>query len=300
MKDVVVERLSGGKDDLFVASGYLVIKHYDGTVQEIYQSGQCTIRANLGHARKGAITDLIKKALSQLGIAGDVYSGIGTQHDVPPEGGKGTAETMDAEKSHKAWAALFRDIDKRLREHPKSVHKSGYTPKMAWDDADRLWPDAFALDHPPFKTVAEALDCFSVLPVPERKALYAKVNNKWRHSDKALQDAKYGAAAEPPDDYRPDDAGPQPTPENRPGPRRPKMGDVVAPKFKLWCQKVLGVRTWAQAEPVVNQCVRLYAERNKRADLTDWLDLDAVATQNIRALLQEEVTKGTLGKRGKS
>ena len=288
MRDMKVER----DGELFIASGYLVIKHHDGTTQETYGIGQCQVLKNVGHGRKGAITDWWKKTLNQtIGLCQDVYSGIGTHEDIPPEtGDKPAPPTPDARK---VWTALFRDVDARLKADPRSVHKKGYTPRHAWEDAANLWPE-FGESQSPFETTDEALECFAALPVEQRKALYAKIRYKWLRSDKALTNAKYGQT-ETPDDYRPDDAKPRTPVEQTPdpnAPRKPKMGDVVAPKFKLWCQKVLGVRTWAQAEPEVNRIVKLYAERQKRADLTDWLDLNSVDTQNVRALLQEEAAKG--------
>jgi hypothetical protein len=283
MRDMKVER----DGDLFIASGYLVIKHHDGTTQETYGIGQCQVLKNVGHGRKGAITDWWKKTLNQtIGLCQDVYSGIGTQQDVPPEtGDKPAPPTPDART---VWAALFGDVGKRLRTDARSVHKSGYTPRLKWEDAANLWPE-FGESQAPFTTDDEAVECFAALPTESKKALYAKIRLKWLRSDKALMDAKYGHDA--PDDFRPDDA--KRTPEPKPGePRRPKMGDVAAPQFKLWAQKTLGARSWRDAEPEVNRVVKLYAERQRRADLTDWLDLTPVDAQNLRALLQEEAAKG--------
>ena len=277
--------------DQFIASGYLVLTHADGHVQRIYQSGECAIqkRVPAGHFRKGAITDLIKKALAEVGFCADVYSGLGMHEDIPPEtGDKPAPPTPDARK---VWAALFRDVDKRLKGDARSVHKSGYTPRLKWEDAANLWPE-FGESQAPFTTDDEAVECFAALPVDSRKALYAKIRYKWIRSDKALMDAKYGKT-EAPDDYRPDDARPR-TPVQQAadpsGTRKPKMGSTA--EFKLWCQKTLGVRSWRDAEPEVNRVVRLYAERAKRSDLTDWLDLTPVDAQNLRALLQEEAAKG--------
>ena len=278
---------------LFIASGYLIIKHHDGTTQETFGVGQCQALSNAGHSRKGAITDWWKKTLNQtIGLCQDVYSGIGTQHDVPPETAKDAGETVDLEKRRNQLAKLFREVDARLKADPRSVHKGGYSPRMAWDEADRLWPDTFAADHPEFKTTTEAVDCYANLPHDDFVAIYAKVNNKWRKSDKALMDAKYGQSEA--DDYRPEDARPR-TPVQQAadpvGTRKPKMGDLAVPKFKLWAQKTLGAKSWRDAEPEVNRIANLYAERQKRTDLTDWLDLDPVDVQNVRALMVEEAAK---------
>ena len=289
---VVVERIKteDGKDQ-FIASGYLVLTHADGHVQRIFQSGECAIqpRTPAGHFRKGAITDLIKKALSEVGFCADVYSGLGMHEDVPPDTAKDAGEAVDIEKRRNQLTKMFREIDARLKMDKRSVHKSGYTPQMAWDDADRLWPVRFAAETPEFKTTAEAVDCYAKLPHDDFVAIYSKINNKWRKSDKALMDAKYGQG-ETSDNYRPDDAKPRTPvqPVDPAAPRKPKMGDVAVPSFKLWAQKTLRAKSWRDAEPEVNRIVKLYAERQKRTDLTDWLDLDPVDTQNIRALMVEE------------
>ena len=284
-KDMKIER----DGDLFIASGYLVIKHHDGTTQETFGVGQCKALANAGHSRKGAITDWWKKTLNQtIGLCQDVYSGIGTQHDVPPETEPKQPVPADARRT---WQALFDMVDKRLREEPRSVHKSGYTPRLKWEDAANLWPE-FGESQAPFESNDEALDCFAALPTESKKALYAKIRLKWLRSDKALMDPKYGQSEA--DDYRSDDAKRTPVQQaaDPAGTRKPKMGDVAAPKFKLWAQKTLGAKSWRDAEPEVNRIVKLYAERQKRDDLGDWLDLNPVDTQNVRALLQEEAAKG--------
>jgi len=280
MKDMKVER----EGDLFIASGYLVIKHHDGTVQEIYQTGQCTIRANLGHARKGAITDFVKKALSELGIAGDVYSGIGTQHDVPPETEPKQPVPADARRT---WQALFDMVDKRLREEPRSVHKSGYTPRLKWEDAANLWPE-FGEATPPFETADAALETFAELPVESRRALYAKIRLKWLRSDKALMDPKYGQEA--PDDYRPEDA--QPKPPAKPAKREAQMPADVLANFWTKVRRILGGCTQGQAEIAVNTVTRLRADRGQ-TKAADWLDLDAIEGQETMAVLGEEIAKGT-------
>jgi len=270
--------------DDYVARGYLVLTHTSGHVQRIYQCGDCQCRSGMtpGHASQGAVTQLIKKALSEIGFCADVYSGRTMQEDIPPETGDKPApptkaEEADTEKRRNQLTKLFREIDARLKSDPRSVHKSGYTPRMAWDDADHQWPDSFAAEHPEFKTTTEAVDCYAGLPHDEFVAIYSRINNKWRKSDRALTDAKYGKTETAPDPS---------------GTRKPKMGDVATPKFKLWAQRVLGARSWRDAEPEVNRVVKLYAERAKRADLADWLDLTPVDAQNLRALLQEEATKG--------
>jgi len=287
-KDMKGQLLTGGKETIYVVSGYLVIKHKDGTTQEVYATGQCTVRANLGHAMKGAETDFIKKALSRLGFCADVYSGLGMHEDIPPEtGDKPAPPTPDARK---VWAALFGDVDKRLRTDPRSVHKSGYSPRLKWEDAANLWPE-WGESQAPFASDDEAVECFAALPVEQRKALYAKIRYKWIRGDKALMDAKYGRT-EAPDDYRPDEAKRSPVEPDPSQPRKSKQGDVAAPKFKLWAQQVLKAKSWRDAEPEINRVVKLYAERQKRTDLADWLDLTPVDAQNIRALLQEEAAKG--------
>ena len=276
--------------DQFIASGYLVLTHADGHVQRIYQSGECAIQRKVpaGHFRKGAITDLVKKALAEVGFCADVYSGLGMHEDIPPEtGDKPAPPTPDARK---VWAALFRDVDQRLRTEPRSVHKSGYTPRLKWEDAANLWPE-WGESQAPFTSDDEALECFAALPTKNKKSLYAKIRLKWLRSDKALMDVEYGRT-EAPDDCRPDDAKRTPV-EPFPGePRKSKQGDVATPMFKLWCQKALGAKSWRDAEPEVNRIVRVYAERQKRTDLADWLDLTPVDAQNLRALIQEEAAKG--------
>jgi len=289
---VTVERIhTEDGPDQFIASGYLVLTHADGHVQRIYQTGECAIqkRVPAGHFRKGAITDLIKKALSEVGFCADVYSGLGMHEDIPPDtGDKPAPPPADARRT---WQALFDMVDKRLREEPRSVHKSGYTPRLKWEDAANLWPE-FGESQAPFESNDEALDCFAALPTESKKALYAKIRLKWLRSDKALMDAKYGQSEA--DDYRPEDARPRTPVQQAPDPvgtRKPKMGDLAVPKFKLWAQKTLGAKSWRDAEPEVNRIANLYAERQKRTDLTDWLDLDPVDVQNVRALMVEEAAK---------
>ena len=292
---VNVERFKEGGTDEYHASGTLVVTHNDGQVQRIYQVGTCPIRkkqdgsaVNPGFYMKGAVTDLIKKAASELGIAYDVYSGRTMQHDIPPEPGESKAETADTEKRRSQLTKLFREIDARLKTDSRSVHKSGYTSRMAWDDADRLWPDGFAADHPEFKTTAEAIDCYANLPHEEFVAIYSKVNNKWRKSDKALQDPKYGQEA--PDDYRPEDA--QPKPPAKPAKREAQMPADVLANFWTKVRRILGGCTQGQAEIAVNTVTRLRADRGQ-TKAADWLDLDAIEGQETMAVLGEEIAKGT-------
>ena len=283
MRDMTVIR----EGDLYIASGYLVIKHHDGTVQEIYQTGQCTILANLGHARKGAITDFVKKALSELGIAGDVYSGIGTQHDVPPETEPKQPVPADARRT---WQALFDMVDKRLREEPRSVHKSGYTPRLKWEDAANLWPE-FGEANPPFEMAAAALESFAELPVESRRALYAKIRLKWLRADKAMMDPKYGQDA--PDDFRPEDVA-KAAPAKSHGKREAKLPPAILSTFWTKVRRLLGGCTQGQAEVAVNTVIRLRTERKQtKTPLADWLDLDEYEAQLTVIALGSEIAAGT-------
>ena len=289
---VNVERFHEGGTDEYHASGTLVVTHNDGQVQRIYQVGTCPIRkkqdgsaVNPGFYMKGAVTDLIKKAASELGIAYDVYSGRTMQHDVPPETEAKQPVPADVRKT---WQALFDMVDKRLCEEPRSVHKSGYTPRLKWEDAANLWPE-FGEANPPFETADAALEAFAELPVESRRALYAKIRLKWLRSDKALMDPKYGQA-DAPDDYRPDDA--QPKPPAKPAKREAQMPADVLAKFWTKVRRLLGGCAQGQAEIAVNTVTRLRADRGQ-TKAVDWRDLDAFEGQKTIAVLGEEITKGT-------
>lgn len=212
-----------GKDQ-FVATGTLLIRHSDGSEQRISQVGTCIVEVmrssgepvNLGFDAKGAVTDLLKKCASELGVAHDVYASL--DEDIPKQETK-QQQAMSEKEAAEAYNRLITRIHERLKLHPKSEYrKDGYTAAMLWQDLANLWGDSWAMTTKPFQSMREGIASMVTMSVTEQRASYAKLRNKWLRSETALTTppAPIGEPSPPDEKNSPgkDPASPEQAPEH--------------------------------------------------------------------------------------